>query len=236
MARPNPGASRAGTFRSNIQNDSPVQAPVQILGITEYLRDASKQYAEFNKYARVASKRVANLIVVAATFEAASVTRNRQAMEVMKGMVATSDRVPTIKLLENSVFQSTSRKFGSSYNIKTRRRVKRKVTRGDVFFGAEFGGGSHGSGNLTVAGAKSRAGTEMPRRGGGRTTQFLRHRGQSGYFFWPAVRKHKGDIADAYLDAIQKVLDGLSDKTAAQAVERESVGSGPLMSDSMKVI
>ena len=232
MARPNPGASRAGTFRSNVQND----APVQILGITEYLRDAAKQYPEFNKYARVASKRVANLIVVAATFEAASVTRNRQAMEVMKGMVATSDRVPTIKLLENSVFQSTSRKFGSSYNIKTRRRVKRKVTRGDVFFGAEFGGGSHGSGNLTVAGAKSRAGTEMPRKGGGRTTQFLRHRGKSGYFFWPAVRKHKGDIADAYLGAIQKVLDGLAAKGAAQEIERESVGSGHLLSDFMKVI
>ena len=205
MARPNPGASRAGTFRSNVQND----APVQILGITEYLRDAAKQYPEFNKYARIASKQVANLIVVAATFEAASVTRNRQAMEVMKGMVATSDRVPTIKLKENSPFNSRSRKFGSSYNIKTRRRVKRKVTRGDVFFGAEFGGGSHGSGNLTVAGAKSRAGTEMPRKGGGRTTQFLRHRGQSGYFFWPSVRKHKGDIADAYLSAMQRVLDGL---------------------------
>ena len=209
MARPNPGASRAGTFRSNIQNDSPVQAPVQILGITEFLRSASKQYPEFNKEARKAAKEVAALLVVAAKFEAASVTRNRQAMEVMKGMVATSDRVPTIKLLENSVFQSRSRKFGSSYNIKTRRRVKRKVTRGDVFFGAEFGGGSHGSGNLTVAGAKSRAGTEMPRKGGGRTTQFLRHRGQSGYFFWPSVRKHKGDIADAYLSAMQRVLDGL---------------------------
>jgi hypothetical protein len=232
MARPNPGTSRAGTFRSNIQND----APVQILGITEYLRDASKQYDEFNKYARIASKRVANLIVVAATFEAASVTRNRQAMEVMKGMVATSDRVPTIKLKENSPFNSRSRKFGSSYNIKTRRRVRRQVTRGDVFFGAEFGGGSYGSGNLTVAGAKSRAGTEMFRKGGGRTTQFLRHRGQSGYFFWPAVRKHKADIADAYLDAIQKVLDGLAGKEAAKAIERESVGSGPLLSDFMKVI
>ena len=213
MARPNPGASRAGTFRSNIQNDSPVQAPVQILGITEFLRSASKQYPEFNKEARKAAKEVAALLVVAAKFEAASVTRNRQAMEVMKGMVATSDRVPTIKLLENSVFQSRSRKFGSSYNIKTRRRVKRKVTRGDVFFGAEFGGGSHGSGNLTVAGAKSRAGTEMPRKGGGRTTQFLRHRGQSGYFFWPSVRKHKGDIADAYLSAMQRVLDGLEAKS-----------------------
>jgi hypothetical protein len=232
MAVPNPGTSRAGTFRSNVQND----APVQILGITEYLRDASKTYAEFNKYARIASKQVANLIVVAAKFEAASVTRNRQAMEVMKGMVATSDRVPTIKLNENSTFHSNSRKFGSSYNIKTRRRIRRPVTRGDVFFGAEFGGGKHGSSNRTVAGAKSRAGTEMPRKGGGRTTQFLRHRGKSGYFFWPAVRKHKGDIADAYLSAIQKVLDGLAGKETAKAIERETVGSGPLLSDLIKVI
>jgi len=213
MAISNPGTSRSGTFRSNIQNDSPVQAPVQILGITEYLRAAAKQYPEFNKEARKASKEVAALLVVAAKFEAASVTRNRQAMEVMKGMIATSDRVPTIKLQENSIFQSRSRKFSSSYNIKSHRRVKRKVTRGDVFFGAEFGGGSHGSGNLTSAGAKSRAGTEMFRKGGGRTTQFLRHRGQSGYFFWPAVRKHKADIADAYLSAMQRVLDGLEAKS-----------------------
>jgi hypothetical protein len=213
MARPNPGTSRAGTFRSNIQNDSPVKAPVQILGINEYLRSAAKQYPEFNKEARKAAKEVAALLVVAAKFEAASVTRNRQAMEVMKGMIATSDRVPTIKLQENSIFQSRSRKFSSSYNIKSHRRVKRKVTRGDVFFGAEFGGGSHGSGNLTSAGAKSRAGTEMFRKGGGRTTQFLRHRGQSGYFFWPSVRKHKADIADAYLSAMQRVLDGLEGKT-----------------------
>jgi len=209
MAVSNPGTSRAGTFRSNIQND----APVQILGINEYLRSASKAYPEFNKYARIASQRVAELLVVAAKFEAASVSRNRQAMEVMKGMRARSDRVPTIKLDENSLFQSKSRKFGSSYNIKSRRRVKRQVTRGDVFFGAEFGGGARPT-----------------------TRQFLRHRGQSGYFFWPTVRKHKADIADAYLGAIQKVLDGLSAKTAAQAIERESVGSGPLLSDSMKVI
>ena len=212
MAVSNPGTSRSGTFRSNIQNDSPVQAPVQILGITEYLRAAAKQYPEFNKEARKAAKEVAALLVVAAKFEAASVTRNRQAMEVMKGMIATSDRVPTIKLQENSIFQSRSRKFSSSYNIKSHRRVKRKVTRGDVFFGAEFGGGSHGSGNLTSAGAKSRAGTEMFRKGGGRTTQFLRHRGKSGYFFWPAVRKNKDNIAKEYLNAIDRVLDNLKDR------------------------
>jgi hypothetical protein len=184
MARPDTGTSRAGTFRSNIQND----APVQILGITEYLRAESKANPLFNKYLRIAAQDVAELLVVAAKFEAASVTRNRQAMEVMKGMRARRDRIPTIKLDENSAFQSRSRKFTSSRNADTGRRVKRKVTRGDVFFGAEFGGGARPT-----------------------TRQFLRHRGQSGYFFWPSVRKHKGDIADAYLGAIQKVLDQLAD-------------------------
>ena len=184
MAPPVIGTSRAGTFRSNIQND----APVQILGITEYLRKESKANPLFNKYLRIAAQDVAELLVVAAKFEAASVTRNRQALEVMKGMRARRDRVPTIKLDENSAFQSTSRKFTSSRNLETGRRVKRKVTRGDVFFGAEFGGGARPT-----------------------TKQFLRHRGRSGYFFWPTVRKHKADIADAYLDAIQKVLNQLAD-------------------------
>ena len=184
MAVADTGASRAGTFRSNIQND----APVQILGITEYLRAQSKANPLFDKFLRIAAQDVAELLVVAAKFEAASVTRNRQAMEVMKGMRARRDRVPTIKLDSNSAFQSSSRKFSSSYNIKSRRRVKRKVTRGDVFFGAEFGGGA------------------TPR-----TKQFLRHRGRSGYFFWQTVRKEKDNIAREYLDAIQKVLNTLKD-------------------------
>ena len=190
MAVADTGTSRAGTFRSNIQND----APVQILGITEYLRAQSKANPLFDKFLRIAAQDVAELLVVAAKFEAASVTRNRQAMEVMKGMRARRDRVPTIKLDSNSAFQSSSRKFSSSYNIKSRRRVKRKVTRGDVFFGAEFGGGATPT-----------------------TKQFLRHRGRSGYFFWPTVRKHKGDIADAYLGAIQKVLDELADSPTSNA-------------------
>lgn len=201
-------AGRAGSFNAS----DAINAPVQIDGLADFLRDLSKTYPDFNKQARIASQGVAELLVVAATFEAASVTRNRQALEVMKGMRAQRDRIPIIKLQENSAFQSKSRKFTSSYSIKTRRRVKRKVTRGDVFFGAEFGGGKHGSSNRTVAGAKSRAGTEMHRKGGGRTTQFLRHRGKSGYFFWPTVRKNKENIAKVYLDAIDKVLEGLKDR------------------------
>jgi len=169
------GTSRAGTFRSNIQND----APVQILGITEYLRAESKANPLFNKFLRIAAQDVAELLVVAAKFEAASVTRNRQALEVMKGMRAQRDRIPTIKLQEKSGFVSKS---------KPNRSRKTKVTRGDVFFGAEFGGQARP-----------------------RTKQFLRHRGRSAYFFWPTVRKEKNNIATQYLDAIQKVLNTLKD-------------------------
>ena len=180
-----------------------MNAPVQIEGIADFLRDLSKTYPDFNKEARIASQGVAELLVVAATFEAASVTRNRQALEVMKGLRAQRDRIPTIKLQDKSGFVSAS---------KPNRTRRVKVTRGDVFFGAEFGGGKHGSSNRTVAGAKSRAGTEMGRKGGGRTTQFLRHRGKSGYFFWPTVRKNKDNIAKEYLNAIDKVLDKLKDR------------------------
>ena len=210
------GLSRGSTFIS-------MNEPALINDLTDFLRDLAQTYPDFNKEARKASEQVAELLVVAAKFEAASVERNRQAMEVMKGMRAQRDRIPTIKLQENSAFQSKSRKFSSSYNIKTQRRVKRKVTRGDVFFGAEYGGGKHGSSNRTVAGARSRAtridsqgnrvASDGYRKGGGRTTQFLRHRGQSGYFFWPTVRKHKGDIARVYLDAIDRVVEGLKDRS-----------------------
>jgi hypothetical protein len=123
-------------------------------------------------------------------------------------MRASRDRIPTIKLQENSLFQSKSRKFTSSYNIKTHRRVKRKVTRGDVFFGAEFGGGAKPT-----------------------TKQFLRHRGRSGYFFWPTVRKEKENIAKEYLAAIDRVLAKLADDKAAIAKARAEAGGVWNMTD-----
>ena len=166
-------AGRAGSFNAS----DAINAPVQIEGIADFLRDLSKTYPDFNKEARIASQGVAELLVVAATFEAASVTRNRQALEVMKGMRAQRDRIPTIKLQDKSGFVSKS---------KPNRSRKTKVTRGDVFFGAEFGGG------LTP-----------------KTKQFLRHRGQSGYFFWPTVRKRKNQIAKEYLEGIDRVVRDL---------------------------
>ena len=183
--------------------------PIEILGIAEFLRDAAKQDANFNYEMRKAAEQVAQNLVNKAKAEAGTVTRSRQAVEVMKGMKASRDRIPTIFLQEKSLFQSKSSKFTTSYNIKTKRRVKRKVTRGDVFFGAEFGGGA------------------TPR-----TKQFLRHRGRSGYFFWPTVRKEKQNIANEYLEAIDRVLAKLADDKAAVAKARAEAGGVWNMTDS----
>ena len=165
---------RAGQATITGGNDA-----IQIQGIYEFLRDASKADKRFDVEMRKSAQVVAQLLVDKAKVEAGNVTRNRQATEVMKGMRARSDRIPTVKLDSKSGFVSAS---------NPNRKRKRKVTRGDVFFGAEFGGG------------------RTPK-----TQQFLRHRGKSGYFFWPTVRKHKADIAKEYLDAITRVLDKLDD-------------------------
>lgn len=189
-------------------------APIQIIGLKEYLRDASKASDRFNTEARKASVQVAEKLLVGVRMEASTVTRNRQALEVVKGLRAYSDRIPTIKLNDKSGFVSQSR---------PNRKRKTKVTRGDVFFGAEFGGGSFGPGNRTtphkrkeyqrVKGEpKSSVLVRTQRKGGGTTTQFLRHRGRSGYFFWPTVRKMKNEIAIEYLNAIDRVLDTLAER------------------------
>ena len=152
--------------------------PIVVEGLGAFLRKASLKSEFFNKEMRLASQQVAENLVVKARTEAGSITRSRQATEVMKGMRARRDRIPTVKLSEKSGFVSQSR---------PNRKRARKVTRGDVFFGAEFGG------------------ARTPK-----TQQFLRHRGKAGYFFWPTVRKEKTTIAREYQAAIQKVLDDLA--------------------------
>jgi hypothetical protein len=109
--------------------------------------------------------------------EAASVSRASQAIQVARGLRAKNDNIPTIGLRKNEAFISKSR---------PNRRRRKPVTRGDVFYGAEFGGGRTAT-----------------------TKQFLRHRGQSGYFFWPTVRKRKNEIAKEYLEGIDKVVKRL---------------------------
>ena len=166
---------RAGQVTITGGNDA-----IEIVGIAKFLREASKADERFNVEMRKAARQVAGNLVVKAKTEAGTVTRSRQAIQVMRGMKARSDRIPTVSLSHKSPFISKS-------NPSKKR--KRPVTRGDVFFGAEFGGGARPT-----------------------TRQFMRHRYRSGYFFWPTVRKEKENIAREYLDAIQKVLDTLKDR------------------------
>jgi hypothetical protein len=197
---------RAGSVSITGGNDA-----IEVQGIMEFLRDAAKEYDNFNIEARKASEKVAQLLVDKARAEAGTVTRNKQATEVMKGIKAKrNERTPTV-YLDKSSFVSTT-----FPNRKRGKKGGKKVTRADVFFGAEFGGGKFGKGNRTTAGAKSwakRDGVAVDgyRKGGGYTSQFLRHRGKSGYFFWPTVRKEKENIAKEYLDAIERVLKRLKD-------------------------
>jgi len=219
---------RAGQVKITGGND-----PVELIGLAEFLRAASKEDKNFNIEMRKAAAIVAQNLLDKAKAEAATVTRSRQATEVMKGLkVKRNDRIPSIYLADKSSFVSKS--------FPNRRRGKRggkKVTRGDVFFGAEFGGGKYGKGNSTSAGARSWSvkdgkAVDGYRKGGGHTSQFLRHRGKAGYFFWPTVRKEKQNIANEYLSAIQKVLDRLSDDRAAVAKARSEAGGVWNMTDS----
>ncbi|NDG20073.1 MAG: hypothetical protein EB117_17670 [Betaproteobacteria bacterium] len=150
---------------------------VIVKDLFETLRKFSKASSEFNKEMRKVAYTIARDLEGKIKIEAASVSRASQAIQVAKGLRASNDRIPTIKLRGNESFVSKSR---------PNRKRKTKVTRADVFFGAEFGGGATPT-----------------------TRQFLRHRGQSGYFFWPTVRKRKNEIAKEYLDGMDRVVKEL---------------------------
>ena len=150
---------------------------VIVKDLFETLRKFSKASPQFNKEMRKVAYTIARDLEAKVRIEAGTVSRASQAIQVAKGLRASNERIPTIKLRGKESFVSKSRP-----NSKR----KTKVTRADVFFGAEFGGGA------------------TPK-----TKQFLRHRGQSGYFFWPTVRKRKNAIAKEYLDGMDRVVKDL---------------------------
>lgn len=157
-------------------------------GLFEFLRIAGQADAEFNKKMRIAAEQVAQHVVDRAKVNAQGQPKhgqNRpgssgmsQAQAVVNGLRARRDRIPTIKLDHKRGFVSASR---------PNRKRKTKVTMGDVFFGAEFGGRRRPT-----------------------TQQFLRHRGRQGYFFWQAVRDNKSFIAEEYSAAVDRVFKRLA--------------------------
>jgi hypothetical protein len=151
---------------------------VVVKDLFETLRKFSKASPQFNKEMRKVAAVIAEDLRQKVIVEAGTVSRARQAVAVAKGFrVIKSERIPTLELRGSSPFPSKSRPPSKRKN---------KVTRSDVFFGAEFGGQARPT-----------------------TRQFLRHRGQSGYFFWPTVRKRKNAIAKEYLEGIDRVVKEL---------------------------
>jgi hypothetical protein len=151
---------------------------VIVKDLFETMRKFQQKSPEFNKEMRKVGAIIAEDLRQKVIVEAGTVSRARQAVAVAKGFrVIKSDRLPTLELRGSSQFPSKSRPPSKR---------KKKVTRSDVFFGAEFGGGATPT-----------------------TKQFLRHRGQSGYFFWPTVRKRKNAIAQEYLQGLDRVVKEL---------------------------
>ena len=177
--------NQPGDLGSTVGRAGQLGIAIEVEGLFEMLRGFSKASDLFDKNIRNVSTSLAEDLLKAAKVEAGSVSRSRQAVEVMRGMRVKRDRVPSIRLRENMLFRSKSRS-NRKRGLVQGPGLTRKVTMGDVFFGAEFGGGQRPT-----------------------TRQFLRHRGQSGYFFYPTVRKKKNLIAKRYLDAISRIVNKL---------------------------
>jgi len=162
---------------------------VEVKDLFETLRKFQKASPEFNKEMRKVAYSIATKLAAEVKVEAGAAGstpgRARQYLQVAKGLRASNERIPTIKLRGNEPFKSTTRPVNQNLRKGVKGRNK-KVVLSDIFFGAEFGGGARRT-----------------------TLQFLRHRGQSGYFFWPTVRKRKNEIAKEYLEGIDKVVKQL---------------------------
>jgi hypothetical protein len=177
--------NQPGDLGSTVGRAGGVGIAVEVEGLYDMLRGFSKASPFFNEMVRKVSTDLAVDLLAAVRVEAGTVSRSRQALEVTRGLKVRKDRVPSIRLQPNMHFKSKSRS-NRKRGLVQGPGLTRKVTMGDVFFGAEFGGGARST-----------------------TKQFLRHRGQSGYFFWPTVRKKKNEIAKRYLDGIEDVVKKL---------------------------
>jgi hypothetical protein len=177
--------NQPGDLGSTVGRAGGVGIAVEVEGLYDMLRGFSKASPFFNEMVRKVSTDLAVDLLAAVRVEAGTISRSRQALELTRGLKVRKDRVPSIRLQPNMLFRSKSRS-NRKRGLVQGPGLTRKVTMGDVFFGAEFGGG------------------ERPT-----TKQFLRHRGQSGYFFWPTVRKKKNEIAQKYLEGIDEVVQKL---------------------------
>ena len=154
------------------------EGAIVIKDLFEFLREIEQQFGKtINKEIRKVSYDVTRLLEKEVRAEAASVYTGRRA-EQAKGL-ASGLRA------KNDRIPTIQLRYTETFRSRSRPNSKRRtpVLKGDVFRGSEFGGGRRKT-----------------------TRQFLRHRGQVGYFFWPTVRKNRENIAKLYLQGIDQVV------------------------------
>lgn len=145
---------------------------VKVEGLDETLRAFKAYGKDANRELRQAAGVEADRMVAALML--AGEGASKQAALTAGSVKRRSDRVPVIVA-------------GGSKRV-TRTTGSGKVTAGDVFFGAEFGGGRRPT-----------------------TRQFPPWAGRRGYWFWPTVRAHLPALRRRYIAA----LDDLARKWAA---------------------
>lgn len=153
---------------------------IDIEGLYPALARWAKADPMFNKEIRAASVQLIGQVVTEVQSHASYAPNPRQAMESAKGFRARPDRVPVIRLAGSAAFVSQSR---------PNRRRKRKVTRGDVFFGSEFG-----SDRLRQFPRRS------PKLGAG----------NKGYYFWPTIEAMSPKINAEYRKALDRITANLT--------------------------
>lgn len=106
-----------------------------------------------------------------------------QSRLVARAIRSRSDRYPTI-VAGGSKKLAPSRKIYRSTTQRTKsgRGKLVKPTAGELFFGAEFGGRKRPT-----------------------TQQFRPHKGKTGYWFWPTIRRDSDQIGSRWLEAIEAV-------------------------------
>jgi hypothetical protein len=154
---------------------------IQIEGLYPALKKWAAADPMFNKEIRSASVDLMNQLLPKIMTAAQSVEQNpKQAIESARGFRARPDRIPVLRLNAGSNFVSTTR---------PNRKRKRKVTRGDVFFGSEFG-----SNRLTQFPRRS------PRYGSG----------NRGYWFWPTIEGNAETVNKEYIKALDRITNNLA--------------------------
>lgn len=142
-------------------------ADLQIAGLDETLRAFKAYGRDAQKELRAAAGAIVDELVPSLILAAGAA--GPQAALTATSVKRKSDRIPTVTA-------------GGSRRVRPNTRSKRRVDAGDIFFGAEFGGGRRPS-----------------------TTQFPDWVGKTGYWFYPTIRRHLPALRRRYIATLDEL-------------------------------